>query len=130
MGNRRYRRRIEALQARIHEHQEKIRIERAKYRTQTTASAKEIENLTNEYQQVETQIRQTSPRYAALTQPQPLTLKEIQMQVLDADTLLLEYSLGEERSYLYGITHSALTFLTFEDMRNWVISQSKTSASR
>ena len=36
----------------------------------------------------------------------------------------------EERSYLNGITHSALTFLTFEDMRNWVISQSKTSASR
>src|SRR6266481_9900795 len=32
----------------------------------------------------------------------------------------------KERSYLYGITHSALTF---ENMRNWVIAQSKTSTS-
>ncbi|HYX41135.1 MAG TPA: CHAT domain-containing protein, partial [Pyrinomonadaceae bacterium] len=73
------------------------------------AVAKEIENLTTEFQQVETQIRQTSPRYAALTQPVPLTLKEIQTQVLDADTVLLEYALGTERSYLWAVTPTAIT---------------------
>lgn len=73
------------------------------------AIAKEIEALTTELQQVETQIRQTSPRYAALTQPQPLTLKEIQTQVLDADTLLLEYSLGVERSYVWAVTQDSIT---------------------
>jgi CHAT domain-containing protein len=76
---------------------------------QATQIAAEIEALTTEFQQVETQIRQSSPRYAALTQPQPLTLKEIQTDVLDRDTLLLEYSLGKERSYLWAVTPDSIT---------------------
>jgi CHAT domain-containing protein/Tfp pilus assembly protein PilF len=62
---------------------------------------KELDALANEYEEVQTKIRQTSPRYAALTQPSPLTLKEIQSRVLDENTLLLEYSLGEKKSYLW-----------------------------
>jgi CHAT domain-containing protein/tetratricopeptide (TPR) repeat protein len=73
------------------------------------AAAKEIEALTTQFQEVESHIRATSPRYAALTQPQPLKLKEIQQQVLDNDTLLLEYSLGEERSYLWVASKASLT---------------------
>jgi CHAT domain-containing protein len=76
---------------------------------QATAIADEIETLVKDLQQVETEIRQTSPHYAALMQPQPLTLKEIQTQVLDQDTVLLEYSLGEERSYLWVVTSSSIT---------------------
>jgi CHAT domain-containing protein len=76
---------------------------------QAQTIAKEIESLTTELQQVEARIRQTSPRYAALTQPQPLTLKEIQTQVLDEDTLLLEYSLGKERSYLWAVMPTSIT---------------------
>lgn len=67
-----------------------------------------MDALTNELQQVQTQIRQTSPHYAALTQPQPLTPTEIQQQVLDADTLLLEYTLGEERSFLWAVTPTTI----------------------
>ena len=70
---------------------------------------REIDNISNAYQQVQAQIRATSPRYAALTQPQPLTLKEIQGQALDPDTLLLEYSLGAERSYLWAVTPTSIT---------------------
>lgn len=73
------------------------------------AIAAEIDSLIKELQQVETEIRQNSPHYAALTQPQPLTLKEIQTQVVDADTVLLEYSLGDERSYLWAVTSSSIT---------------------
>jgi CHAT domain-containing protein len=76
---------------------------------QATAIAEEIDTLIKDLQQVETEIRQMSPHYAALMQPQPLTLKEIQTQVLDQDTLLLEYSLGEERSYLWVVTSSSIT---------------------
>jgi TonB family protein len=76
---------------------------------QASTVAKEIDALTTGLQQVETQIRQTSPHYAALTQPQPLRLKEIQTQVLDADTLLLEYSLGKDRSYLWAVTPDSMT---------------------
>src|SRR5437660_7359819 len=62
-----------------------------------------------QYQEVEAEIRSNSPRYAALVQPVPLSLKEIQQQVLDKDTLLLEYSLGDERSYLWAITNNSVT---------------------
>jgi CHAT domain-containing protein/Tfp pilus assembly protein PilF len=67
----------------------------------------DIKALTTEYQQAQAQIRVKSPRYAALTQPRPLSLKEIQ-QLLDPDTLLLEYALGEERSYLWAVTPTTL----------------------
>lgn len=75
---------------------------------QAASIASDIDALTTEFQQVEAQIRQTSPRYAALTQPQPLSLKDIQTQVLDADTMLLEYSLGAERSYLWAVTLTSI----------------------
>lgn len=76
---------------------------------QGAAARKEVEALLGEYQDTEDQIRATSPRYAALTQPQPLSLKEIQQQVLDKETLLLEYALGEDRSYLWAVTPTSIT---------------------
>jgi CHAT domain-containing protein/tetratricopeptide (TPR) repeat protein len=51
---------------------------------------------------VEAEIRERSPGFAALTQPQPLRAAEIQA-LLDPDTLLLAYALGEERSYLWAV---------------------------
>jgi CHAT domain-containing protein/tetratricopeptide (TPR) repeat protein len=69
----------------------------------------EIESLEADYQQAQAEIRRVSPRYAALIQPQPLSLAEIQRQVLDTDTLLLEYALGEDRSYLWAVTADSLT---------------------
>jgi CHAT domain-containing protein len=38
-----------------------------------------------------------------------LGLREIQQQVLDDQTLLLEYALGEERSYLWAVTRTTIT---------------------
>jgi CHAT domain-containing protein/Tfp pilus assembly protein PilF len=75
---------------------------------QAAAMAKVIADLTAQLEQVETQIRTASPGYAALTQPQPLTVAEIQKQVLDDDTLLLEYTLGEKRSYLWAVTPTSI----------------------
>jgi CHAT domain-containing protein len=68
---------------------------------------KEISALEDDYQQVQAAIRTASPAYAALTQPRPLGLKEIQQQ-LDPETVLLEYSLGDERSYLWAVTRDSL----------------------
>ncbi|MGL5060525.1 MAG: CHAT domain-containing tetratricopeptide repeat protein [Microcoleus sp.] len=64
--------------------------------------------LLQQYQQIQTSIRTASPRYAALTQPQPLTLPEIQQQILDDNTILLQYSLGENRSYLWVVTSTEI----------------------
>lgn len=75
---------------------------------QATQAAKEIDALTIEYEEVQVRIRQTSPRYSKLIQPSPLTLAEIQKQVLDDETVLLEYSLGDERSFLWMVTPTAI----------------------
>src|SRR6266498_4187080 len=76
---------------------------------QAEAFAKEIAAITSEYEEIQTQIRARSPRYAALTQPQPLGLTEIQQQVLDPDTLLLEYSRGDNASYLFVVSQTSIT---------------------
>jgi CHAT domain-containing protein/Flp pilus assembly protein TadD len=67
------------------------------------------ESLINQLKELEGKIRVTSPGYANLKYPQPLTLQQIQQKVLDEDTLLLEYSLGKERSYLWAVTKNSIT---------------------
>jgi len=66
-------------------------------------------SLLTQLDQLKAQIRVTSPRYADLKYPQPLNLQEIQQQVLDDDTLLLQYSLGSERSYLWLVSKTSIT---------------------
>lgn len=80
---------------------------------QANQSTQELEALTSAYQEVEARIRTTSPRYAALTQPQPLTLAEIQ-QLLDPDTLLLEFALGQAHSYLWAVTPTSIESFELE----------------
>ena len=63
--------------------------------------------LDDEYQQLETQIRRESPKYAALMQPGSLTAAEIRAQ-LDPDTVLLEFKLGDTRSWLWSVSSDAL----------------------
>ena len=75
---------------------------------QAAALAKEIDELTSEYEKTRALIRQNSPRYATLMQPSALGLKEIQ-QLLDPNTLLLEYFLGERRSYLWVVSQTGIT---------------------
>lgn len=63
-----------------------------------------IEETLEKYRAIQGDLRASSPRYAALTQPRPLDLREIQTQVLDGQALLLEYALGAERSYVWAVT--------------------------
>src|ERR1044071_678118 len=69
---------------------------------------KQLDELATEYQQVQGLIRASSPRYSALVQPVPLSLPQVQKTVLGAETVLLEYSLGEERSYVWAVTHDSV----------------------
>jgi CHAT domain-containing protein/tetratricopeptide (TPR) repeat protein len=71
---------------------------------QAASLAKEVDAVSLEYEQVLTEITVSDPHYAALTQSAPLSLAEVQKEILDPDTLLLEYSLGSERSYLWAVT--------------------------
>jgi hypothetical protein len=76
-------------------------------REQVEAVKRELDSLIDELRQVETEIHKSSPRYAELKYPQPLGLTDIQ-RMLDSETLLLEYSLGEERSYLWAVTPTTI----------------------
>ncbi|HWS99682.1 MAG TPA: CHAT domain-containing protein [Pyrinomonadaceae bacterium] len=78
---------------------------------EAAALAKEIDGLVTEYSELEERIREQSPRYAKLVDPRPLSLKEIQ-QLLDDQTLLLEYALGDERSYLWAVTRTGIKSYT------------------
>jgi CHAT domain-containing protein/Tfp pilus assembly protein PilF len=75
---------------------------------EAAAALKEISVLTTEFEQLESRIRETSPQFASLIQPVPLTVDEVQKRVLDPDTLLLEYSLGEEKSFLWAVTPDSI----------------------
>jgi CHAT domain-containing protein/tetratricopeptide (TPR) repeat protein len=69
----------------------------------------ELEAALEQLQEVRANIRSASPGYAAMIQPATLSAAEIQSQMLDGDTLLLEYSLGQERSFLWAVTPNSIT---------------------
>jgi CHAT domain-containing protein/Tfp pilus assembly protein PilF len=69
------------------------------------AAIRRREEAVEKYQQVEGDVRAASPRYASLTQP--IGLPEIE-KLLDGGTLLLEYALGEKRSYLWVVTPTGI----------------------
>ncbi|HYX27849.1 MAG TPA: CHAT domain-containing tetratricopeptide repeat protein [Pyrinomonadaceae bacterium] len=69
----------------------------------------ELDKLQTEFDQIENQIRTASPKYAALTGGQPLSLTEVQQKVLDDNTVLLEYALGADNSYLFAVTKSGVS---------------------
>jgi CHAT domain-containing protein len=97
--------RASVLRRQIETREEKrVQLLSGKYSQEQAAKAtKELEELITQYQQVQAHIRSVSPRYIALTQPIPMSLAQMQ-QILDQDTMLLEYALGEDRSYLWVVT--------------------------
>lgn len=74
--------------------------------------AKEVAALTSELDEARAEIRRVSPRYAALVEPRTLSLADIK-QLLDDNTLLIEYKLGESRSFLWAVTRN--------DMKSFVL---------
>ena len=70
---------------------------------------RELERLAVELESIENQIRVSNPRYQSLVQTRSLTLSDVQQQILDDDTALLEYSLGDENSYLWVVTREGVS---------------------
>ncbi len=82
----------------------KLRNEGKPDRRKLEEAERRLEETLDAYSQVQAELRASSPGYAALTQPQPLSVAEIQSQVLDGKALLLEYALGTKRSFLWVVT--------------------------
>jgi CHAT domain-containing protein/tetratricopeptide (TPR) repeat protein len=75
--------------------------------TRLAELTQQLAALNAEIETTQATIRRASPRFSALVQTQPASLKEIQ-SLLDADTLLLEYALGSRRSHLLVVTANEL----------------------
>jgi len=70
---------------------------------------REITELTAQQDQATTEITASSPKkYTGLLKAQHVNFKDLQREVLDSETLALEYSLGEERSYLWVVGRDSL----------------------
>ncbi|HET6975395.1 MAG TPA: CHAT domain-containing protein [Pyrinomonadaceae bacterium] len=78
----------------------------------------DLEKLQLEYEEIENQIRTASPRYASLTANKPLTLAEVQQNVLDDQTVLAEYALQADDSYLFVASKSAVSLFKLPPRTN------------
>jgi CHAT domain-containing protein/tetratricopeptide (TPR) repeat protein len=76
------------------------------------AAAHELERQIGDLQaglaEVAARIREASPRFAALSQPEPPSLDAIRAALLDDQTVLLYYALGGRRSFLWVVTRTTL----------------------
>lgn len=71
---------------------------------QRKLAERKLDALKSEQRRVQAEVVARSSRYASLTAPQPLDIKELQQQVLDDNSILLEFELGKDRSYLWAVT--------------------------
>jgi len=78
----------------------------------------DLEKLQVEYEEIENQIRTASPRYASLTANKPLTLAEVQQNVLDDQTVLVEYALQPDDSYLFVASKGAVNLFKLPPRMN------------
>ena len=69
------------------------------------ALEKELKEVESKREELQDRIKQKFSQYASIQYPTPIGLKSIQ-QLLDDRTALLEYSLGEEASFLFVISKS------------------------
>jgi CHAT domain-containing protein len=69
----------------------------------------DIARLEAELKQVNETIKTRYPSYNAIVRPGALTLRQIQEQVvIDDQTVILEYSLSVEKSYLWAVTRTSI----------------------
>lgn len=69
---------------------------------------KESEEIYRQLQEIEVKIKNSCPSYSTLNKPNSISLEQIQRDILDKDTLLLEYSLGETHSYLWLVSSTSI----------------------
>ena len=70
---------------------------------ETHVLVEQTRTLELEIRDLEAKIDKADPRHATFFRPRPLGVEAVQA-LLDADTVLLEYALGESRSYLWVVS--------------------------
>ena len=91
---------LERLNAKVDRRRQHL--ERQGPASATARLDRETRQVQAELEEVENRIRRQSPGWAALARPRPLGVGAVQA-LLDPSTTLLEYALGEERSFLWVV---------------------------
>lgn len=71
--------------------------------SETENLEKETNELEHRLEEIKATLKQNSPIYSAIKNPAPFNVAEFQRDVLDENSLLLEFSFGREESYLWLI---------------------------
>jgi CHAT domain-containing protein len=69
----------------------------------------QLDELTDRYTLAEARLRRENPAAASVAAPEPLSVARIQRDMLDPDTVLLEYWLGEPNSYAWVVSQDSVT---------------------
>jgi CHAT domain-containing protein/Tfp pilus assembly protein PilF len=106
---------------------------------QTAKITNEINALTTESENLQVKIRRENPHYADLTFGAAVSAREIQ-NLLDDQTVLLEYKLGSARSFLWLVTKNSVEIFTLparkeietaaKDVYNSITSRDKTKQAQ
>ena len=75
--------------------------------TQVSVIKLELADIENQLNLLQIEIREQNPGYTALTEPKILDTSQIQ-DMLDDDSVLLQYALGEDRSFVWFVTRDSI----------------------
>jgi len=71
--------------------------------------------LETELSLLETELRNGNSRYADFVYAEPLNAQELQRELVDSDTVLLQYSFGQQRSFVWVVTPTAIRAIELAD---------------
>lgn len=77
--------------------------------TETQGLENEVDDLEHQLEELRAELKQNSPIYSAIKNPEPFDVAEFQREILGTDDLLLEFSLGKEESYLWAVDKTSVT---------------------
>jgi CHAT domain-containing protein len=73
---------------------------------------RQLDELTDRYAVAEARLRRENPAAATVIAPEPVSVARIQREMLDPDTVLLEYWLGEPTSYAWVVSQDVVAAYT------------------
>jgi CHAT domain-containing protein len=107
--------RLQADEQRLLDRRARLRSEEAPEESRQAVEA-ELVQLRARRETLEAQIN-SAASFDSLLRPAPLKFADIQSQIVDAETSLLEYSLGGQKSYLWLVTPAGLESHEIADTR-------------
>lgn len=77
----------------------------------------EISELEHELEDIKAELEQKNPLYSELKNSQKFDIKEFQNRILDDNTLFLEFSFGEDKSYLWTVERNQINYYILRSRR-------------